>query len=104
MSKKVLYDIYDGDKLFLKNVNHGDIEDLFGQTFTNLSTYVMNNWKLHGRYHVRHADSPPDVEEAGRFDLYGPVLVEWDRVCAKLRNRIEWVSEGGRHIKIGGKK
>lgn len=99
MRRTTLYDVYDGDKLFLQNVTYGEIEKVFDRKIHNLYQYILNGHSLNGRYKIRISQTPPEAVSA--HSLPGDLLREWDTTCRRLRNHIIWVSEGGRRLRIG---
>ena len=85
----------------LHNVTHGDIEKYFGHKITNLSQYVDRSFFLYGRYAICYAESSPEPisYKDSRLNDWAE---EWDEACEYIKDRVEWVTEGGRKLHLKG--
>ena len=107
MATKNLYNVYNGDELFLENVTRKDIALAFNCTITALTRYVERGYKLRGRYSIVLSqvveEEPEDFDPLGNGTPMNSAWArEWDETCAYIRKRVEWVDEGGRQLKVKG--
>lgn len=102
MSGLTRYDVYDGNRLFLEKVTRREMEEVFDQHITNLTTYIDEGIRFRGRYTIRYSDCMVEsgIQQAGWVSEWSS---EWDRVRLAIQRRVEWVTDGGRKITLSGR-
>lgn len=94
MTSVIICDVYDGDKLILENATRKEIETFFGCNI-NFNMYDDGLKKFRGRYTIIRKGTVEVGED--------PFIKEWENAVAPFK-KVEWCKEGGRKLRIGGRK
>jgi hypothetical protein len=92
------YNLYDNGVLVLESANPKQIRDFTGINVKSPIGYAIRGHKINGRYTLELADE--SYLESLSEEMFKK---EWNDAIKPFK-RVIWVKEGGRKLKVGGKK
>ena len=98
MYRKFAYNVYDNGDLILENVSSYEIREHIGEKSLNIAVYANNGHKFKGRYTFEIIDEI-DAKRQEEIEF----INAWTEAVRPFKN-VKWVKEGGRKLRIGGKK
>lgn len=101
MAAKKLYNLYDGEELVLEKATLADIREFTGLKKVKMKQYIERNGLVCGIYRAEIAGEYQGKSDvAGRGVFTSQTYQEWQDVCAMFQ-RVHWVKNGGRKLKLG---